>query len=196
MPELVLASTSATRQRLLASAGLAFRAVAPEVSEDGGLIDPVARARELASRKARAVAARFPDAWVIGSDQVVWDGVDVFGKPTDPDDHRRRLASLRGRTHELVTAVAFVRGDVLLSVDHDVTRMVVRSDVTDDEIAAYVATGEGRWCAGGYAAEGLGQFLFQRIDGDFSNVLGLPMPLVVARLRALGWRFADGALRA
>lgn len=192
MPELILASTSPWRRQMLQAAGIPVRGEAPGVDED--LVtdpDPVARARELAVRKARAVAARFPDAWVIGADQVAasLEGDRApFGKPRDPEDHLARLRALRGGRHALVTGWAIL-GPGLAHVAHTETVMHVRSDLEDAELAAYVACGEGAGCAGGYAAEGRGAFLFSRIEGDWFNVLGLPLLEVMSVLRAHGWRY-------
>ena len=193
MPELILASTSPFRQRMLRDAGLQVRAVAPGVDEDPrGETDPVALVRALAVRKARAVSTRFPEAWVLGADQVAYDpgaGRLPVGKPADPAAHLAGLAAMRGRSHVLVTGFALL-GPGIDHVDHDETIMHVRADLDDAELQAYVATGEGSGCAAGYAAEGRGAFLFARIEGDFFNVLGLPLLRVLDVLRAHGWRFS------
>ncbi len=171
-----------------------MEAIAPEVDEDIGIEDPVELVRTLAVRKATAVAERHPQAWVVGADQVVFDPVarEPWGKPPHAEAHRARLAHLRGRRHDLVTGLALVRPGGT-DVAHALSSLWMRSDVTDDEIAAYVACGEGTWCAGGYAVEGLGSFLFERIEGDYTNVLGLPMPTLYGLLRAAGWRFGAGS---
>lgn len=193
MPELILASTSPFRQRMLRDAGLRVRAVAPGVDEDPrGETDPVALVRALAVRKARAVSRTLPEAWVLGADQVAYDpgaGSRPIGKPADPADHLRQLRAMRGRSHVLVTGFALL-GPGIEQVDHEQTILHVRPDVSDEELQAYVATGEGSGCAGGYAAEGRGAFLFSRIEGDFFNVLGLPLLRVFDLLRAHGWRFS------
>ncbi len=194
MEALWLASTSPWRRRMLEAAGLRIRAEAPGVDERSVLrADPVELARELALQKARAVAARHPGEWVLGADQVGYDPElrEPFGKPADPEDHLARLASLVGRSHVLVTGFALVRGgDTPEEVVEDVsTSLVVRADLTREELLAYVRTGEGSGCAGGYAIEGLGAFLFERVDGDWFNVVGLPLLRVMTLLRERGWRF-------
>jgi septum formation protein len=189
VPEIVLASTSPWRRKLLTDAGLVVRARSPGVDERAVTADgPVALALELARRKADAVAALEPGAWVIGADQVVHQAGEVFGKPLDADDHAARLRSMRGRAHELVTGWA-LRGPGGPVEGVATTRLVVRADVTDAEIDAYVASGEGSGCAGGYAVESRGVFLFEAIDGDWFNVIGLPLLDVLGALRARGWRF-------
>lgn len=173
---------------MLAAAGFEVEPVAPGVDESIPEMDPVARAVALSRRKALAVAEVRPDAWVIAADQVVTDGIAVWGKPKDAHDHLAGLKAMRGRSHDLVTGFTVVAPDWEES-GHERTRLWVRADLTDDELAAYVATAEGRHCAGGYAIEGLGGFLFERVDGDFFNILGLPLLRVIAVLRAHGWRF-------
>lgn len=191
MFELVLASTSPWRRQMLESAGLRVRCESPGVDERAVIeSDPIRLATILAERKADSVARRHPEAWVLGADQVVTDGRDVWGKPVDVADHLARLRSMRGRSHELVTGFA-LRGPGLRHTGLERTRMHVRADLHDAELEAYVATGEGAGCAGGYAAEGQGAFLFERIEGDWFNVLGLPLLQVMSVLRAHGWRFGS-----
>lgn len=196
MRELILASTSPYRRQLLESAGIAFRAESPGVDErEIQLADPVALATALARKKAFAVAARHPEALIIGADQVGYD-LDPdgrptgapFGKPTDREAQFQRLRAMVGRRHALVTAVV-LKGPEVELVEHETTVLVARDDLEADELRAYVDTGEGLGCAGGYAAEGRGGFLFERVDGDWSNVIGLPMFRLVSMLRRCGWRF-------
>ena len=191
MRELILASTSPYRRRMLVDAGIAVRTESPGIDERSvSGTDPVELARELARRKAQAVAARHPGEWIIGADQVGHDPDrpgEPFGKPADPEDHIRRLREMVGRRHELVTGFAII-GPGVEVVGHETTVMHVRADLDDDELRAYVATGEGAGCAGGYAVEGRGVFLFERIDGDWFNVIGLPLLRVMDVLRSHGWR--------
>ena len=191
---LILASTSPARRMLLSRLGLEVRCEAPGVDESADVpAHPRARALLLATRKAAAVAARFPDSTVLGADQVAWDGIAAFGKPSDPDDHYRRLVSLRGRDHWLFTGFAIVAPDGATHTGCDTTRLRMRGDLTDDELRAYVASGEGSGCAGGYAVEGQGGWLFEDIDGDYDNVLGLPVRRALSVLRELGFRLGASA---
>ena len=186
--DLVLASTSPWRRALLEDAGFRVEGVAPGVDERAcTLTAPVELARELARRKAAAVATQRPQAFVVGADQVAHLDGEAFGKPEDPADHLRRLTSLRGRTHDLVTGVALVGGGVE-RVFHETTRIRFRSDLTDAELQAYVASGEGAGCAGGYEAEHRGAWLIESVEGSWSNVLGLPVMRLISELRGLGWR--------
>lgn len=188
-PNLILASTSPWRKQVLEAVGLVVRCEAPGVDERAyDAPGPVELARLLARKKAEAVASRFPDELVLGADQVAWDGREVFGKPRDPDDHRARLLGMRGAAHDLVTAVCLLGPDLDVAFEERTT-MHVRADLSPAEIDAYVASGEGSGCAGGYAVEGHGMFLFERIDGDWHNVIGLPVARVLDVLRAHGWRY-------
>lgn len=188
MPRLLLASQSPARIALCRAAGLEVEPLSPGVDE-AAIVDPdpVALARARARAKAEAVAARVPEAWVIAADQVAWIGAEVFGKPRDPADHRRRLLSLRGRVHTLSTAVV-LRTPATVRAWESHTRLKFRADLTEGEVDAYVSTGEGSGCAGGYAAEGLGMQLLEHIDGDWFNVLGLPMLDLFTHLRELQWK--------
>jgi septum formation protein len=183
---IVLASTSPARLALLRAAGIVCTGVSPGVDESRILaVTPAALAVARADAKANAV--QVPGAIVIGADQVAHIGGQPFGKPDDPDDHRARLRQLRGRTHTLTTAVCIrldTRVERLVSHAH----LRFRADLSDAEIDAYVSTGEGSGCAGGYAVEGLGAHLIASIDGDYFSVLGLPLLDVIDTLRALGWR--------
>ena len=188
MRTLLLASTSPWRRKMLADAGVFARGEAPSVGEHSTQPNPAKRAIELARRKAHAVLDRHPEALVLGADQVVTDGTAIWGKPANPTAHLAQLQQIRGASHRLVTGWCLVSADGE-RIGHATTRMVGRADLADEELQAYVATGEGSGCAGGYAAEGMGAFLFERVDGDWNNVLGLPLFDVVTALRELGWRF-------
>lgn len=188
---IILASTSPWRLKMLHEAGVHAVGRASGVNESvmkaSSFSAPSGLAMALARAKARAVADHHPGAWVIGADQVVHQGDEVFGKPRDPAEHLTRLMQMRGRSHDLCTAWALV-GPGAPAEGVAVTRMVVRSDLTDAELQSYVDSGEGSGCAGGYAAEGRGAALFARMDGDFFNIIGLPLLDLLSALRARGWR--------
>lgn len=185
-PPVVLASTSPSRMALLRAAGIAFTAVSPPVDESTVQdTDPVRVAEGRAALKAGAV--HVPGSIVIGADQVAHLDALRLSKPKDPADHRAQLRLLRGRVHTLSTGVV-VRLDAREERFVLQSRLRFREDVTDAELDAYVATGEGSYCAGGYAAEGLGAQLIAEIEGDFFNVLGLPVLHVIGALRRFGWR--------
>lgn len=128
---------------------------------------------------------------MIGSDQVLAFAGEVWGKPENAAIARHQLRRLSGRSHELVTAFAVVvpGGETIL--EHVETRLQLHA-LTPEEIAGYVATGEWEGCAGGYRVEGRGLALFERIDGDWTNVLGLPVPRLLTILRRFGIRPLEG----
>ncbi|HKQ16992.1 MAG TPA: Maf family protein [Solirubrobacterales bacterium] len=171
--KLVLASASPRRRELLGLLGLEFEVVPAGVAEisDG---DPSVIVVENALRKARAVADPRPGAVVLGVDtDVVCDG-RLLGKPNDDGDATARLRALAGRTHEVLSGVALIAGG---REESDLVRTAVTfRDLDDREIETYVASGEWRDRAGGYAVQGLGSALVERIEGDLSNVIGLPIP--------------------
>ncbi len=191
--ELVLASGSVWRKGLLEAAGIPCLAVAPDVDEDAIIADtPAAVARARALAKARAVLpVAAPGSLVLGADQVVHLDGGILGKPVDGGAHLDMLRRLRGRTHELITAVALLRrssGGAVERIFDVRTTLRMRSDLGDDELAAYVATGEASGCGGGYMIESLGAQLFAEVQGDWNNVVGLPLFPLISELRALGWR--------
>ncbi len=191
MSSVILASTSPWRLDLLRRAGVAARGVAPTCDESAiHHADPVTLASLRAAAKAASVRSSVPgvrDAIVIGADQVAHVDGEAFGKPRDADDHRARLRALRGRSHVLSVGVTVLHpAGELHFVEH--TTVWFREDLTDALLDAYVDTREGSGCAGGYAVEGLGAQLIARIDGDWTNVIGLPLFRVIDALRAIGCR--------
>jgi septum formation protein len=186
---LVLASASPRRHQLLAWLGIPFTIDSADVDEtahpDEDAGEMVAR---LARAKAMAVAVRRPDAWVLGADTTVEvDGV-LLGKPADDGEAATMLARLAGREHRVSTGFALVApGGTPRVVDVVRTRVVFRP-LAEPAIRAYVASGEPDGKAGGYAIQGLGAGLIERIDGSFTNVMGLPLTEVARALAEAGIR--------
>jgi nucleoside triphosphate pyrophosphatase len=175
---LILASGSPQRRAILEQIGVAFEVVVPEVEELGGG-DPRATVVENALRKARAVEG----PTVLAADTVVVIDGDVLGKPADEAEAERFLRRLSGRTHEVWGGVA-LREDGEERTANAVTS-VRFAELEQADIEWYLGTGEWEGRAGGYAIQGKGALLVSGIDGDFWNVVGLPM----AELRRLGlWR--------
>lgn len=195
MRPIVLASTSSARRHILDQLGLDFVAIGSGVDEAAVTHpSPEGLALLLAQAKARAVAARTPGAWVIGCDQVAYDPSTpgCWGKPRDADDHLARLLGERGRLHVLASGWCVV-GPEGEQAGVALARLWMRADLEEAELRAYVTGGEGSACAGGYAVEGRGGALFERIEGDHSTILGLPIGPVIGALRAWGWRMPGGA---
>lgn len=189
MPPLILASTSRYRKELLLRLGIPFACEAPGVDEDAVKAQghaPHALAEVLAARKAGAVAARHPGAVVIGSDQLVADGPHVLGKAGSRDRAEAQLRSLRGRTHELVTAVHVIHPDGAES--HLALARLTMRNLADAAIARYVAADDPVDCAGSYKLECRGIALFSAIAcDDHSGITGLPLIWLTGVLARLGY---------
>jgi septum formation protein len=187
--ELVLASTSPYRRALLERLGVPFRCVSPSVDErvfkERGLA-PRVLAEALAAAKAASLAATFPDAAILGGDQIATIDGQILGKPGTPEAACRQLAALAGRSHELITAVTVWRAGC--SYSHtDVAALTMRR-LTDAEIARYTAADRPFDCAGAYKIEALGIALFERIAcEDHTAITGLPLIALAGILRGLGF---------
>jgi septum formation protein len=170
----VLASGSPRRRELLARLIPDFEVVVADVDEEALTVeDPFETAERLAQAKAFAVVLLRPEALVIGADTVVTLDGEQYAKPRDAADARRMLRALSGRTHVVATGVC-VAEPKGTRVFHDRTFVTFR-DLTDEEIAAYVATGEPMDKAGAYAIQGGAAGFVSRRDGSESNVIGLPL---------------------
>lgn len=182
--KVVLASQSPSRKMLLERAGVDFEVLVSGVDEtvpEG--FTPAQTVEALCERKARAVEPLCGGRPIIAADSVAAiDGL-ILGKPEDDEAAKKMLRRLSGRTHEIYTGVCLlVRGKT--EVFHQVTG-VKFYDLTDEEIAAYVAMGESRGRAGSYGIEGVGVVLVESIVGDYSNIVGLPVAETLRRLRRL-----------
>lgn len=189
---LVLASSSPRRRDLVARLGVAHTVQPSNVAERRPAPgeDPAAYAESLAREKAAAVAALRPGSIVIGADTVVAAGGEIFGKPADATDALRMLRKLRGRRHVVVTGVAVVCGGQ--TVTESLSATVVMRDTSDDELRAYIATGEPMDKAGAYAVQGTGGALVAEVLGCYSTVVGLPLRLVANLLSShCGLRIAN-----
>jgi septum formation protein len=184
-PPLLLVSTSPQRGAILTQLGIPFELAEPLYEEhDPPDADPLALVREHAAGKARSIGQ--PDERpVLGVDTAVHLAGRVFGKPAGPEEAEEMLDALGGRTHEVVSGLC-VRTPGWEVVEHEVTRVSFRA-LTPRDLAAYVGSGEWEGRAGGYAIQGLGGSLAERIDGDYLNVVGLPAALLV---KILSERFA------
>src|SRR5580692_7825125 len=185
---LVLASASPRRQELLRNAGITFE-VQPAHIPEGPLPGEVAKdcAERLAREKALAVARQRPHDIVLGADTVVVVDGQLLGKPSDAADAARMLRLLSGRKHQVITGVCLVaRGEPSVSSE---TTVVTMNDLTDQDIADYVASGEPMDKAGAYAIQGIASRWIPRIEGDYGNVVGLPVALVFRMLRGINSQF-------
>ena len=200
-PPLALASASPRRRELLAYLGVPFRIIATDAEEHDHLPPPaiVAALPPLALplfdhptlrawRKAHAACASAPDSVIIGADTIVALEGDVLNKPVDPDDARRMLRRLSGKTHTVYTGLAVIdaRRTDALSLFDLVASQVTIDTLSDADIAAYVATGEPLDKAGAYGIQGLGGRLVRSVVGSYTCVVGLPLVATWRLLRAAG----------
>lgn len=185
---LILASASPRRQELLREAGIAFEVFPADVPEQRAVGEaPLAYARRLAVEKAQAVARRFPRRYVLGADTIVLVDDEVLEKPCDAADAARMLRLLSGRGHSVTTAVSLVNPGGQLDTRSTTTQVFFRR-IEEQEISEYIAGGEPMDKAGAYAIQGGAGRWVHRVEGDYSNVVGLPLALVKEMLRASRFR--------
>lgn len=191
--KLVLASGSAARRQMLDAAGLTFEVDAPRVDEEAaklslraGGLKPRDQADALAELKALSVSRSRPD-FVIGADQMLALGGEVFDKPKDAEEARTHLTRLRGQTHELITAAVVAREGAIIWRHIDTPKLKMRafSDAFLDDYLSRAGDHVLR-SVGAYQLEGLGAQLFERVEGDYFSVLGLPLLPLLAFLREHG----------
>jgi nucleoside triphosphate pyrophosphatase len=191
---LVLASASPRRQEILRNAGISFTVRAADVDETPRAGEsPRDCAERLAREKALAVWKMRPQDLVLGADTVVAVDETILGKPVDASDAVRMLRLLSGRVHQVITGACLVKpvvggqgsgaSEVRTASE---TTLVTVTELSDEEIRAYVATGEPMDKAGAYAIQGMASRWIPRIEGDYSNVVGLPLALVCRMLRETG----------
>jgi nucleoside triphosphate pyrophosphatase len=193
---IVLASASPRRQELLRNAGIPFRVQPADINETPLAGEsPRHCAERLAREKALAVSQSRPQDYVLGADTIVVVDDAILGKPRDPDDAARMLRLLSGRMHAVITGVCLVGKKVASSTARtedpgwrtaSQTTLVTMRALSDDEIRGYVSSGEPMDKAGAYAIQGIASRWIPRIEGDYSNVVGLPVALVYAMLRESG----------
>lgn len=183
--KLILASASPRRRRLLEQIALSFRVIPSSVDEDDICCDPLANVQAIALRKAHDVAARVEDGIVIGADTQVLADNRVFGKPENMADAVRMLSELSGRTHRVITGVALVDAKTGFEQTWAETTLVTFRSLSEDEVSAYVETGEPMGKAGAYGIQGRAAAFVERIEGCYFNVVGLPLAKLVQKLRKL-----------
>ena len=183
----MLGSRSPRRRRILEALGLDFIVDPPDVSEDAlDGEEPHEHVTRLAREKAAVVASRHKVGTVLSADTIVLLDGGLLGKPDGPGDATRMLRMIRGRWHQVLTGLAIVRcSDGASASGHERTRVLVR-DLTDHEIAGYVAGGEPLDKAGSYGIQDCGSALVERVDGCFYNIVGLPVVRLCRVLEELG----------
>ena len=187
-PDLILASKSASRRAMLDSVALQYRAIPADLDEraigDQYANNPKKMATELARQKALAVAAQNPDALVIGSDSLVALDGKIFNKADTPQEAVQKILTLSGKTHHLISAVAVVKGGVILWDSCDHAAMTMRN-FDEDFARDYVAKigNAATDCVGAYQLEALGPWLFEKIEGDYFTILGMPLVQLLGYLQ-------------
>jgi len=191
-PRLILASTSPRRRALLAAAGVEFELGESGVAEERLADEPAAEfALRMAEEKALAVSRRAGGVLVLGADTVVECGGAILGKPRDHADARRMLRTLSGRFHTVVTAFALAR-DGRVAESRAIASRVRFRELGDDEIDAYIHSGEPMDKAGAYGIQAEGAGLVVEVEGERDNVMGLPVGEVLAALRRHAIARRDG----
>jgi septum formation protein len=187
MRKIVLASASPRRKKLLAQLGLKFEvdpSLFPENVEPG--VPPSKLAVSMAMGKAGAVAGRHPDAIIIAADSFIVLEGRIMGKPHTPEEARRMLGDLSGRSHAAITGLAVVDTATGRTFSRSTETKVYMKRLTPEEIDAYVRTGEPLDKAGAYAIQGRGAVFIEKIEGDYTNVVGLPLGILAGALKEFG----------
>jgi septum formation protein len=182
--KLILASSSPRRAEILRTVGWPFEAVTAGIDESRNPGEgPADYVQRLALEKARAVAATRGTGFLLGADTTVVLEDELLGQPVDDDDARRMLRLLSGKWHEVLTGVALLRIGGDTKVEFERTR-VRFSEMTRTEIDWYVSTGEPRGKAGAYGIQGSAALFIEKVEGDYFNIVGLPIRLVYEMVAA------------
>ena len=189
-PPLILASSSPRRRQLLAEAGYRFQIIDSPISEPEQMspdVPPTHRAEALSYFKARAVAGQLEAGVIIAADTVVACGGKVFGKPVDADEARGILAALIGRRQEVITGVTLLGAETgRRLISHDTTTVWMR-DLPEETVERYLAGSGWVGKAGAYGIQDRADAFVERIEGSFTNVVGMPMELVASMLGQWGY---------
>lgn len=187
MSTLILASQSPWRKTILEKLGIPFDVVASNFEEDMTLpIAPQELALSLAAGKVRTVALTHPDAVILGADTFIEHEGQLLGKPHTPERAKEMLMSLKGKWHDIMTGIVILNGATGETHEEVVVTKVHIRDADETEIDAYVSTGEPLQVAGAYAIQGRAGALVDQIQGDYWNIVGLPMSAVVVALKKFG----------
>ncbi|OGG47924.1 septum formation protein Maf [Candidatus Kaiserbacteria bacterium RIFCSPHIGHO2_01_FULL_51_33] len=185
--KIILASTSLQRKNLLAKTGLVFETTASNYEEDMTLpLEPKELAMHLSKGKAQAVAEAYRGALIIAADTFIVHEDKILGKPHTPQRAKEMLKTLSGDTHSIITGFTVLDTESDKSISRAVEAKVYFKKLSEEEMDNYIATGEPLDKAGAYAIQGLGSEFVEKIEGDYSNVVGLPVKEVIKILRDFG----------
>jgi len=185
--DFILASASPRRQELLGQLGLSFIVVPSrlqEINQSG--MKPHVHATYFAEAKAKEVADRYPHKWVLGADTIVVLGQEILGKPADFTEASSMLSRLGGQRHRVITSICLVHASMEVMESEWVETKVFMRSLSVKDIKGYIRTGEPMDKAGAYGIQGIGGCLVQRIEGSYSNVVGLPLCETLELLRRHG----------
>lgn len=189
MKLIILASASPRRRKLLALTGLKFRIDPSDYREDmKSDLEPHKLARFLSLEKAKAVAVKYKDAIIIAADTFIVFKSRLLGKPHTPKEARRILRMLNGKKHSVITGFTILDTMSRKRLSRSVETKVYFKKLTEEEIDAYVRSGEPLDKAGAYAIQGLGSFIVRKIEGDYFNVIGIPLSALADGLKKFGIR--------
>lgn len=179
---LILASASPRRKRLLAQAGLPFRAEASNINEGNTVGDPAQISGLLAEKKAGRIYSKIRDCWILGADTTVVADNGILGKPVDRKEAKQMLMLLNGREHHVITGFCLLYPSGKIGHSEKVITAVRFKKLTEQEIEGYISSGEPYGKAGGYAIQGIGAFMVESISGSYTNVVGLPLCALIKAL--------------
>jgi len=184
MKEIILASSSPRRKELLELVNIPFKVHPSDVNEEiDQPLPPNKVVEELALRKAKDIAKNYQQEIIIGADTIVVLSNEILGKPCNEQEAHQMLSKLQGRVHEVYSGVAVIdskTGETVVS--HRVTKVHMQS-LTDEQIKAYIETKEPMDKAGSYGIQGIGAIFIEQIEGDYFNVVGLPLSLLTNILK-------------
>jgi len=190
MPEqrkIILASASPRRREILDKTGLKFSVDAGEYEEDMELgLKPHRLARFLSAEKAKTIAVKYTNALVIAADTFIVFRGKLLGKPHTEEEARRMLVLLNGKSHSVITGFTILDTKTKKKLSRSVETKVYFKKMTEQEIESYVATGEPLDKAGAYAIQGIGAVIVRKIEGDYLNVVGLPLNSLIEALKKFG----------
>jgi len=187
MQKIILASTSPRRKQLLEMTGLKFNTEASDYEEDMSLkLKPIELAKKLSRGKAEAVAKKHKNAIVIGADTFISLGDKVLGKPHTPERAKKMLKEISGKPHRVITGFTVINTATGRSISKATGSRIYIKKLSSKIIDSYVRTGEPLDKGGSYAIQGLGCLLVDKIEGDYLNIIGLPVKDVLEAMQKLG----------
>lgn len=187
MKKIILASQSPRRKDLLKQIGLEFKIDPSNYEEDMSLrVEPRELAEYLSLGKAKDVAQRHKGSVIISADTIVAVDDEVFGKPKTPERAKYMLQKLSSRAHSVITGFTIIDTETNRQISKSVETKVYFKDISEEEMNAYIASGEPLDKGGGYAIQGLAALFVEKIEGDYFNIVGLPILALITELKKFG----------